>query len=209
VLFDIGSAIWDVVDIVKNPASGWAWGSLGADVVCAFVPFVAGGGAAVRGAKLGTKAVNAVDNASDAAKAIDRTHDYARTIDKAWDVGSITNPVPSRLARVVDARFAARPRLGFPGASDVFVTAADDIAGITNSTDLARRLTMLDNTGALRRGPFAVLQFDTPAMGLASPIRRTNPGFVGSGRTADGAREFVLPNLRTNVLGNLTVRMVP
>jgi len=103
ILFDIGSAIWDVVEIVKNPTSGWAWGSLGADVACAFVPFVAGGGVAVRGAK----AVNAIDNAADAAKAanrgtdaiqgisklddaaraVDRSSDYARTIDRAGEVG--------------------------------------------------------------------------------------------------------------------------
>lgn len=36
--------------------------------------------------------------------------------------------------------------------------------------------------------------FDTPASGLASPVFRTNPGFVGSGLTSGGAREFVVPN---------------
>lgn len=40
---------------------------------------------------------------------------------------------------------------------------------------------------------FRVFEFNTPS-GIASPINRTNPGFVGGGRTAGGAREFVIPN---------------
>jgi len=116
--------------------------------------------------------------------------------------------MPSRVSRVVDARFAKGPRLGGPGASDAFVTSADDIAGITNSGDLARRLTLVDDAGQLREGPFGVLEFDTPA-GLASPINRTTPGFVGRGRTAGGAREFVVDNLRLDELSNLTTRIVP
>jgi RHS repeat-associated protein len=35
---------------------------------------------------------------------------------------------------------------------------------------------------------------DCGLTGIASPINRTNPGFVGGGRTAGGAREFVIPN---------------
>ncbi len=30
--------------------------------------------------------------------------------------------------------------------------------------------------------------------GIASPVNRTDPGFIGGGRTAGGAREFVIPN---------------
>jgi hypothetical protein len=41
---------------------------------------------------------------------------------------------------------------------------------------------------------FTVVKFETPAGGLASPINRTNPGFIGGGRTAGGAPEFVVPN---------------
>ncbi|WP_416211750.1 polymorphic toxin type 10 domain-containing protein [Microbacterium xanthum] len=40
-------------------------------------------------------------------------------------------------------------------------------------------------------GPFRV---DTPA-GKASAILRTNPGFMGGGRTASGAREHPLDRL--------------
>ncbi|HZN02225.1 MAG TPA: polymorphic toxin type 10 domain-containing protein [Candidatus Polarisedimenticolia bacterium] len=43
-------------------------------------------------------------------------------------------------------------------------------------------------------GSFTVIEFATPSMGLASPIFRKSPGFVGGGLTSGGAREFVLPN---------------
>ena len=34
----------------------------------------------------------------------------------------------------------------------------------------------------------------TPSRGIASTVFRNNPGFVGGGRTAGGAPEFVIPN---------------
>ncbi|WP_437918737.1 polymorphic toxin type 10 domain-containing protein [Sphingobacterium sp. LRF_L2] len=43
-------------------------------------------------------------------------------------------------------------------------------------------------------GYIKVIEFDTPAVGLSSPINRSNPSFVGFGRTAGGAREFTIPN---------------
>jgi len=72
-----------------------------------FVPFVAGGGAAVRGAKIGTKAVNAIDNASDAARAIDRTHDYARTIGLAPGFRGVTVIGPRATYREFAQRIGA------------------------------------------------------------------------------------------------------
>jgi RHS repeat-associated protein len=98
----------------------------------------------------------------------------------------ITNPIPSRLARVIPGDLKPTT-LGRPGAGDVFVTAADDIAGL-NPAQLAERLTIPQSR------TFTVIEFDTPASGLASPVFRNTPGFVGGGRTAGGAREFVLPN---------------
>jgi len=68
-------------------------------------------------------------------------------------------------------------------------------------------LTLLNRAGDLRRGPFAIIEFDTPA-GIASPVLRTNPGFVGFGRTAGGVPEFVVPNLRLDELSNVTIRVV-
>ncbi len=120
----------------------------------------------------------------------------------------INNPVPSRVARVVDIKYTNAPTLGRPGVYDVFVTAADDIADITNSTDLAKRLTLIDESGNLVPGPFAIFEFETPT-GIASPILRKNPGFVGRGLTKGGAREFVVPNLRRAETKNLTIRVVP
>ncbi|MBC7344076.1 MAG: hypothetical protein H5U03_01365, partial [Clostridia bacterium] len=71
--------------------------------------------------------------------------------------------------------------------------------------ELAYRLTLVDEAGNLRQGPFAVLEFDTPEFGIASPINRNIPGFVGRGRTAGGAREFVIPNLPISALKNLRI----
>ena len=70
---------------------------------------------------------------------------------------------------------------------DVFVTAADDIVGL-NATQLAQRLTIAPSNR------FTVIEFPTPVEGLASPVFRPNAGFIGGGRTAGGAREFVVPN---------------
>ncbi|MFC3197287.1 polymorphic toxin type 10 domain-containing protein [Parapedobacter deserti] len=99
----------------------------------------------------------------------------------------VRNPVPSRLARVVPAEVNSGT-LGAPGATDVFVTAADDIAGLSAS-QIANRLTIPNSTSGFR-----IIEFSTPRIGLSSPINRTNPGFVGFGRTAGGAREFTIPN---------------
>jgi RHS repeat-associated protein len=125
------------------------------------------------------------------------------------EIPAISNPVPDRLARVIPAKYAnTAETLGPPGVDDVFVTAADDIAGITSSQELAKRLALLDNSGNPLQGPLAILEFDTPSEGIASPILRNNPGFVGGGRTAGGAREFVIPNSRLEDLENLFIRSV-
>ena len=92
--------------------------------------------------------------------------------------------LPARLARVVPAEFANSPTLAAPGAADAFVTSANDLAGINTGLGLADRLTLVDSSGNLIPGARAIIEFDTPAEGLASPVFRTNPGFVGSGVTA-------------------------
>lgn len=116
--------------------------------------------------------------------------------------------VPSRMARVVPAEYANGARLAGPNASEAWVTAADDIAGITTSKGLAERLTLVDEGGNLLPGPRAVIEFDAPASGMASPVFRSNPGFVPGGYTAGGAREFVVPNMNVNELKNVTIRIV-
>jgi len=124
----------------------------------------------------------------------------------------ITNPVPRRMARVVSLRGGRElsdiSTLGPPGAQEAFVTAADDIAGITTSRGLAERLKMIDKAGNLIEGPFVVFEFDAPVSGVASPVFRSNLGFVGHGLTAGGAREFVIPNLPLSELENLIIRTI-
>ncbi|MGQ0591592.1 MAG: polymorphic toxin type 10 domain-containing protein, partial [Gammaproteobacteria bacterium] len=114
----------------------------------------------------------------------------ARAADKVGDAvrvaNGITNPVPSTLARVIQGE-GPFPTLGLPGNSDVFVTAADDIAGL-NAAQLAERLTVNSSEA------FTVVKFPTPQSGLASPINRLDKGFIGGGQTAGGAREYVIPN---------------
>ena len=109
----------------------------------------------------------------------------------------------------IRAWFAGTKTLGAPGAIDVFVTTADDIAGISTSSGVAQRLTLVDEGGNLLKGPFAIIEFDTPLQGLSSPVLRTNPGFVQGGFSQGGAREFILPNLNVSELSGLTVRVLP
>ena len=113
------------------------------------------------------------------------------------------------MARVVEAAFVGAPTLGAPWVAEVFTTGAPDVAGVASSEEMAKRLTLIDETGALRSGPFAVIAFDTPVTGIASPVRRTNPGFINGGRTAGDAREFVIPNYRISDLKNVTVHILP
>jgi RHS repeat-associated protein len=121
----------------------------------------------------------------------------------------LSNPIPQRMARVIPAEFVGGSRLGAPGAKEAWVTAADDLVGITTSRGLAERLTLLDKAGNLISGPRAIIEFDAVTKGLASPVFRNTPGFAGFGRTAGGAREFVLPNLDISSLSNVTTRIVP
>ena len=112
----------------------------------------------------------------------------------------VANPVPTTLARVIPDGIPATT-LGRTGAADVFVTAADDIAGM-NAAQIAERLTIQGSpTG------FRIFEFPTPQTGLASPVFRTDPGFIGAGRTLGGAREFVIPN--GPIPAGSTIRTVP
>ncbi len=98
----------------------------------------------------------------------------------------VTNAVPSTLARVVPGE-GPFLTLGAPEAADVFVTDAAAIEGMTAS-QIAERL------GIPSSDTFTVIRFPTPPGGLASPVFRSNPGFVGGGLTTGGAPEFVLAN---------------
>ena len=99
---------------------------------------------------------------------------------------TIANPVPATVARVIPGE-GPFPTLGLPGASDVFVTDPAAIQGMTPA-QISQRL------GIPPSDTYSVIQFPTPSSGLASPVFRSNPGFVGGGLTTGGAPEFVLPN---------------
>ena len=100
---------------------------------------------------------------------------------------TIANPVPTTVARVIPNGINATT-LGAPGAADVFVADASQLQGL-NAQQIAAKLGIPESpTG------FQVIQFPTPGSGLASPVFRSNPGFVGGGLTSGGASEFVIPN---------------
>jgi RHS repeat-associated protein len=124
----------------------------------------------------------------------------------------VANPVPNRMARVVPLseglELSDISTLAHPADQYAFVTAADDIAGITTSRGLAERLTLVDDTGALIEGPYAVFEFNTPASGIASPVFRSDPGFIPGGLTKGGAREFSIPNSLLSDLQNLVARII-
>jgi hypothetical protein len=110
-----------------------------------------------------------------------------RRIDDVADAaGGVKNLIPSKLARVI-AGEGPFPTLGAPGSADVFVTEASAIAGMTPA-QISQRL------GIPASETYTVIEFATPSRGLASPISRSNPGFIGGGLTSGGAPEFVIPN---------------
>jgi hypothetical protein len=99
---------------------------------------------------------------------------------------TVANPIPDNLARVTPGD-TSYPTLGPPGDADVFVTDAKAIEGL-NPAQISQKLTIPPSES------YTVTEFETPQSGLASPINRTNPGFVGNGTTAGGAPEYVVPN---------------
>ena len=110
----------------------------------------------------------------------------------------IANPLPKTIARVIPTNISTN-MLGKSNAKDVFVTAADDIKGL-DTKGIANRLGIPPNNEG-----FKIIEFDTPA-GIASPVNRSNVGFVGGGRTSGGAREFVIPN--TEIPEKAKIRIV-
>lgn len=103
---------------------------------------------------------------------------------------SITNAVPQTLSRIVPNGVPLQT-LGRPGVTDVFVTAADDVAGLSAS-QIANRLTIPPSPTGYNIITFSL---DDITGGIASPINRLAPRFVGQGQTAERAREFVIPNM--------------
>lgn len=101
---------------------------------------------------------------------------------------AIANPVSDTLARVVPHNINPST-LAKTGDLDVFVTNASELRGLSNS-QIAEKLTIPEIPGG-----FKVIEFPSSSVnGIASPVFRTNPGFIQGGKTARGAAEFVIPN---------------
>ena len=111
--------------------------------------------------------------------------------------------LPSRLVRVIEQQYVNSTTLGAPGNTNVFVTDASQLKGLTTSEAIAKKLTLVDKNHKLIKGSFRLIEFDTPSEGLAQPIRRNNPVFIGGGQTAGGATEYVVPNSKISSLGNV------
>ncbi len=101
-------------------------------------------------------------------------------------IGSVANPVPKTLARVVPGNINPKT-LGTT--SDVFVTDAKVLRGL-NASQIAEKLTIPQSVSG-----FKIIEFSSKGIsGIASPLNRSNLGFISGGKTAGGAPEFVIPN---------------
>lgn len=74
---------------------------------------------------------------------------------------------------------------------DHYITTSgtSELRGLSNA-QIAEKLSIPEVPGG-----FKVIEFpSSSANGIASPVNRTNNGFVMGGQTAGGAAEFVVPN---------------
>ncbi|MCX7683011.1 MAG: polymorphic toxin type 10 domain-containing protein [Anaerolineae bacterium] len=135
-------------------------------------------------------------NASEADKAA-ATANLALTA--AFEAAEPDDLLPSsRLARVLPRDIAELIEAGNldvtlarPSEPDVFVTAAADLSHYRTQRSVERRLALPPSDK-----PRSVVSFDYDVNkgSIASPINRPYPEFVPGGRTAGGAREWVIPN---------------
>jgi RHS repeat-associated protein len=219
--WDILNIAWDIYEVRRDP-SLLNIGALVVDVGAAVLPFVpAGVGMVVRGgkaAKAGIELATHVDEAADVgrivAEAASRADEAADALKAVENVIEITNPLPrtQRFARVLPERVARDIEaglkdvyLGKPGDPDVFITAAEDLARYRTQASVERRLALPSSN---ERRAVVTFKYDVEAGGIASPVFRNYPGFVGKGRTLGGAREWVIPNrpLREMPIWDIKVR---
>lgn len=125
-----------------------------------------------------------------------------------WNVLGNALPTNRRFATVMPRKFAEQLANGegkLSGGMEAWITAADDLNGITTVEGAAKRLTLVDEVGNFRLQGDAVVEFEfKDTSGIASPYSRSNPGFINGGKTAGGAREWLIPS-DTNII-NIKIR---
>ncbi len=140
----------------------------------------------------------------------------------ACEATQISNPFPDNdtFARVMPARYAeafASGKGNIGGGSEVFVTAADDLSGITTKSGAQQKLSLFTDyegrTPNLSGDALVTFKVrDVNQVGLRSPIE-TNPargyGFVYGGKTAGEAREWLFNNGTASELGIYDIKITP
>lgn len=144
--------------------------------------------------------------------AIDRTGNFLRAFQ---GINEVVNPLPGRFARVVSLEHLNDIESGVLqiGRADndgrIFVVAADDIAGISTPEELAKRLTLLNESGQLNVKSYAIIEFNLDDVtNLTFPVFRSNPGFISGGYTLGGAREYTMANKYLSELSGYSIRIV-
>jgi len=153
---------------------GWGWRAVSGAAL--FVPAV--GGAAIRQLRY-------ADDVAEIANLLPRTKRYSRAVPE-WVAELILQGKRDIL-------------LAPPGESDVFITAAEDLARYRTQRSVEKRLT-------LTQGKRAIVTFIYEGP-IASPVFRNNPGFIQGGRTLGGAREWVIPNKILSALNITNIRV--
>ena len=87
VIADVGFIIWDAYEIFDEPTDWINYAALVLDVVCAFIPFVTGGGKA---AKFIAKLFGRADKVVDAIKTVDKIESIADTLKATEKVVTVT-----------------------------------------------------------------------------------------------------------------------
>jgi len=137
----------------------------------------------------------------------------------------VANPIPENgvFARVMPERFAKAFRDGkgtIGGGNEVFVTSADDLAGLTTIKGTQQRLSLFSdelgtvpNLGSDYLVTFRVKNLTgTNGVGLRTPIETSPPrgwGFIQGGKTGGGAREFFFNNGTADDLGIYDIILTP
>jgi len=132
------------------------------------------------------------------------------------------NPLPANgvFCRVMPAKYAeafARGEGAIAGGGEVFISAAEDLAGIGTVAGAQRRLALFkDAAGTVpSMSGDTLVTFrirDINKVGLRSPIQTVPPrgyGFVPGGRTGGGAREWLINNGTADELGIYDIQLTP